>query len=122
MLGHSRCAQTQHEMRITRRWGVVLGNEVEVGQNQVLTAHTAAARHRRAFAIVGHTDADLIKTTACASADRRISAVAVMALIACVVRRLICHKYVSLIDGFCLRFPSLLQSALQKPAWKCLTA
>lgn len=35
MLGHSRCAQTQHEMRITRCRGVVLGNEVETGRKQV---------------------------------------------------------------------------------------
>ena len=35
MLGHSRCAQTQHEMRITRCRGVVPGNEVEKQQLEV---------------------------------------------------------------------------------------
>lgn len=35
MLGRSRCAQTQHEMRIIRRWGVVPGNEVEWRENKV---------------------------------------------------------------------------------------
>lgn len=79
MLGHSGCAQTQHEMRITRCRGVAPGNEVELGQKQVLAARTAAARQRRAFAIVWHADAVLTKTTACASADRRIGAVAGMA-------------------------------------------
>jgi len=36
MPGHSRCAQTQHEMRIIRCRGVGLGNEVEAEQKQVL--------------------------------------------------------------------------------------
>ncbi len=35
MLGRSRCAQTQHEMRITRLRGVVPGNEVERRENWV---------------------------------------------------------------------------------------
>lgn len=122
MLGHSRCAQTQHEMRIIRRWAVVPGNEVEVGRKKVLAARTAAARQRRAVAVVGHIDTDLTKTTAFASADRRISAVAAMSLVAIAVRRPICPEYVSLVDGFCLRFLSPLQSALQKPAKQRLTA
>jgi len=45
-------------------------NEVEAGQFQVLAARTAAAPQRRASAVVGHTQSDLTKTTACASADR----------------------------------------------------
>ncbi|SEL29980.1 hypothetical protein SAMN04488526_2394 [Jannaschia helgolandensis] len=43
--------------------------------NGMRADHTAAARQRRAFAIVGHTASDLTKTTACAAADRVSSAV-----------------------------------------------
>ena len=43
---------------------------MEVGRKQVLAVRIAAARQRRAFFVVGHTDSDLTKTTACASADR----------------------------------------------------